>query len=148
MDSTESETTDQRFAAGVRHARERAGLSQGALAARLADHGPLSRQQTISDIESGQRSVSIGEAVALAKALAVSVESLTRPEGVAHEGWAITEAKRDLQAALAAMDVQHRKALSARQRLERAIRSAERKNLTETLAQEIRDGRRMLEREF
>jgi len=148
MDTTEPDAADQRFAAGVRHARERAGLSQGALAEKMAGEGYPFRQQTVSEIESGQRAVRMGEGLALARVLAVPVESLVRPEGVAHQGWTITEAKRDLQAALAAMDVQHRKAVSARRRLEVALREAERQGLTEALAQEVADGRRMLEREI
>lgn len=60
---------DQRVATNVRVFRERAGLSQDDLAQRMSERNFGFSQATIWKIETGQRAVRIGEAVALAQAL-------------------------------------------------------------------------------
>jgi transcriptional regulator with XRE-family HTH domain len=65
---------DRRFAKIIREAREASGLSQSQLAAFMAGYGFPWRQQTVTCAENGERSVSIGEAVALAVILHLDIE--------------------------------------------------------------------------
>lgn len=81
--------TDQRFAANLRLARERAGMSQDDLAQRMSDQGYKFHQNTITRIESGRRKVSLEEANQLAQAVGTTVDALSRPTGLARDAWMI-----------------------------------------------------------
>jgi transcriptional regulator with XRE-family HTH domain len=75
--------TAARFAANVRARRELRGWSQRQLAERMADLGHRSfRQQTVAEIEQGSRAVKLDEALALSRALGISVDNLIRPAGL------------------------------------------------------------------
>lgn len=93
---------DQNVATNLRESRERLGLSQDELAARMTERGFGFTQATVWKIESGQRSVKVSEVAALGDALGLlSWTTLTRtPEksrhlaqlqfanGRAHQGYA------------------------------------------------------------
>lgn len=64
------------FAQNLRHARERAGLSQRALAERLSMFGVHLDPSAITRIERGERDAKVAEAVVLAQALSTSVADL------------------------------------------------------------------------
>jgi transcriptional regulator with XRE-family HTH domain len=73
-------TAAARFAANMRARRELRGWSQRQLAEALVDLGhPTFRQQTVAEIESGYRQVKLDEALALSRALGISVDGLIRP---------------------------------------------------------------------
>jgi transcriptional regulator with XRE-family HTH domain len=75
--------TAARFAANVKARRELRGWSQRQLAERMADLGHRSfRQQTVAEIEQGGRAVKLDEALALSRALGISVDNLIRPAGL------------------------------------------------------------------
>ncbi|MFJ7289241.1 helix-turn-helix domain-containing protein [Curtobacterium sp. NPDC098951] len=70
------EQIDESFASAVRETRTRLGVSQDRLAAEVAKRGYSFHVTTVGKIERGDRRVTVGEAVALADALDVSLESL------------------------------------------------------------------------
>ncbi|MCC8909457.1 helix-turn-helix domain-containing protein [Curtobacterium sp. GD1] len=70
------EQIDQTFASAVRETRTRLGVSQDRLAAEVTKRGYSFHVTTVGKIERGDRRVTVGEAVALADALDVSLESL------------------------------------------------------------------------
>ena len=74
-----TELTEQRFAENFKVRREMLGLSQVSVAQAMKDRGWLWRQQTVTRIETGQRSIRLGEAKALADILQVSLDRLTGP---------------------------------------------------------------------
>ncbi len=79
-------STASRFALNIRARRELSGLSQRELAQALVDLGHASfRQQTIAEVESGGRQVKLDEALALARALGITVDSLIRPAGLTRQ---------------------------------------------------------------
>lgn len=61
------------FAESMRRAREKAGVSQQALAERMVDAGFPWRQSTVHSVERGGRRVQLNEAVAIADALDISL---------------------------------------------------------------------------
>jgi transcriptional regulator with XRE-family HTH domain len=71
------ETTDERFGANVRILRERAGLSQSALAAGMTERGHPWHQQTVGRVEAGRQSLRAGELEALADILRTSIDRFT-----------------------------------------------------------------------
>jgi transcriptional regulator with XRE-family HTH domain len=81
------ESTDDRFAANLRALRERAGLSQSALADAMTGHGHAWHQQTVDRVESGRQAVRFREAVDLAAILRTSTDRFTwsSPEASATE---------------------------------------------------------------
>src|SRR6202051_3439900 len=58
---------DQRLAANLKAARQNAGMTQEAMAARMSGLGWPYRQQTLGEIENGFRAVPLGEAMDLAR---------------------------------------------------------------------------------
>ena len=66
---------DQRVAAMIREARETSGLSQARLAKLMAAYGFPWVQQTVGRAETRARSISIGEAVALAVILHMDISA-------------------------------------------------------------------------
>ncbi|MEW1807919.1 helix-turn-helix transcriptional regulator [Pseudarthrobacter sp. NPDC080039] len=69
---------EDRFVETMRHIREIQGLSQGELAARLAEAGwDGFRQTTVSRIEKGERTVRLAEAHAIAQVLGTSLARMT-----------------------------------------------------------------------
>lgn len=71
--------TDEHFAANVREARERLGLSQTDLAKQMAAAGWRYHPQTVHRIETGERKVSVGEGKSLAEILETTLDRLTWP---------------------------------------------------------------------
>lgn len=71
------EESERRFAVNLRMLREREGVSQVKLAQEMAGRGWPWRQQTVTRVESGQRMVRLGEALAIAGILRVSLDQLT-----------------------------------------------------------------------
>ena len=91
---------EERFAGNLRTARDRAGLSQQAVAAQMREMGfGHIRQQTIAQIEGGTRSVRLGEALALSRITGTSIDTLVRPQGVAEGAWRLLDAARKVQEA-------------------------------------------------
>ncbi len=66
------------FASGVREAREARGWTQVDLARHLAETGVRLDPTAITRLERGDRSVKIGEAVAIAASLGLSIEDVLR----------------------------------------------------------------------
>jgi transcriptional regulator with XRE-family HTH domain len=80
MEDERLDATDRWFAANLKAARDRAGLSQEAVAARMREAGfPRFRQQTIARIETGERAVRVGEGLVLARACRSDIGELARP---------------------------------------------------------------------
>lgn len=76
------------FGLNFRHARERAGLSQTELAKRMSTLGFRWHQATVYKVESGDRPVKLGEALALENMLQVPLRELTAPpESFQAERW-------------------------------------------------------------
>lgn len=71
------ESAEERFAANLRTLRERAGMSQAALAAAMAGRGRPWHQSTVYRVESGKQPVSFGEAMDLAGILRTSLDRFT-----------------------------------------------------------------------
>jgi transcriptional regulator with XRE-family HTH domain len=72
-----SDLADSIFARRLRAVRTQAGATQKQLADRMAARGYKMLQSTVAKIESGERPVSIGEAVQLAEVLGVDLGELT-----------------------------------------------------------------------
>lgn len=77
--SSAATAADEYFAANVREARERTGMSQSELAKQMADRGWRYYPQTVQRIEAGERKVSVGEGKSLAEILHTTVDRLTWP---------------------------------------------------------------------
>jgi transcriptional regulator with XRE-family HTH domain len=138
-----TQTAASRFAANVRARRELRGWSQRQLARALVDLGhPTFRQQTVAEIEAGDRAVKLDEALALSSALGISVDSLIRPAGLARQAselldaaWAAREAGRQA----AHWTAEHH---AAQQRLARLLKAAG--SYETELADEVAIARRAL----
>jgi transcriptional regulator with XRE-family HTH domain len=88
---------DRRFAGNLRFYRERAGMTQADLAARMKEAGfDAFRQQTIARIESLGRRASLGEATALARSVGTTADALSRPHGLAREASHVLSAGREV----------------------------------------------------
>jgi transcriptional regulator with XRE-family HTH domain len=75
--------TAARFAANVRARRELRGWSQRQLAEAMSALGYRNfRQQTLAEVEAGSRAVKLDEALALSRALGITVDNLIRPAGL------------------------------------------------------------------
>lgn len=135
--------TGQRFAANLRAARERTGLSQADLAAKMAAEGFPFHQQTVDRIEKGTRRVSIDEAPLLASAVDSTVDALFRPQGLALEAAVITAETRDARAAYSEAVRQARRFASITERLGRRIAKAEADGHAGALASELAAARRV-----
>jgi transcriptional regulator with XRE-family HTH domain len=135
---------DERFRVNFKAARERAGLTQEAVARAMAEAEFAFVQQTIARIELGRRKVSFGEAVALARAVGSTADALSRPPGLALEGWRILDAARQARESHATITVEARKFRDARARLERAAAKAAKDGTAHELADELSVGKRAL----
>lgn len=135
--------TASRFATNVRARRELNSLSQGALAQAMVDLGYRTfRQQTVAEIESGSRQVKLDEALALSRALGISVDNLLRPSGLTRQASELLDAAREAREA-------ERQAMhwageyeKAVERIRRALRAA--KGHEDELADEIAVARTVL----
>ncbi|MFE3189869.1 helix-turn-helix domain-containing protein [Nocardia sp. NPDC059240] len=67
---------DKAIGANVLRYREAAGLSQTALSRRLSTHGMHIAQRQISELENGNRTLKLTEAVALTHALRITIDQL------------------------------------------------------------------------
>lgn len=101
------ESTDDKFAANLRALRERAGLSQSALADEMTGRGHGWHQQTVGRVESGRQAVRFSEAVDLAAILRTSTDRFTwtQPEASATEyvyaaGTRVVRASEDVAVAV------------------------------------------------
>ena len=98
MSDGRSDTAAARFAVNMRRRRELRGWSQRQLAQELVDLGHSTfRQQTVAEIEAGLRQVKLDEALALSRALGLSVENLIRPEGVSARAGELLAAAWEIQ---------------------------------------------------
>jgi len=143
-DDTRHGATAPWFAENLRAARERAGISQGALNQKMLDLGYKFHQQTVSKIEAGDRKVDQEEAYALAGLLGTTVEALRRPPDIAIEGIALTDGARQLsrlrqQAAQVARQYGEQRAL-----LEALVEAVEAAGHSGRLAREVDVARRVL----
>jgi len=131
-----------RFAANMRARRELRGWSQRQLAEALVDLGHSTfRQQTVAEIESGYRQVKLDEALALSRALGISVDSLIRPAGLAARASELLAASWETQDANRHARDWAAKRAAARRRLVKAIEAADRQD---ELADELAVARRTL----
>jgi transcriptional regulator with XRE-family HTH domain len=116
------DTAAARFAANMRARRELRGWSQRELAQALVELGhPTFRQQTVAEIESGYRQVKLDEALALSRALGISVDNLIRPAGLSARASELLAAAWEMQDANRHARHWAAKHASARRRLVRAI---------------------------
>jgi transcriptional regulator with XRE-family HTH domain len=136
---------EQRFSANLRVAREREGMSQAALAGQMRELGYDSfRQNTIYRIETGRRSVGLGEAQALALITRTSIDRLAQPPELAKESWLILEAlRRFREAGKQLRDLGLRRS-NTRAELERLVRNAREAGHADHLAREIAAAERAL----
>jgi transcriptional regulator with XRE-family HTH domain len=135
----------QRFSANLRIARERAGMSQAALATLMREMGhDAFRQNTIYRIETGQRAVIIDEAYALARITRTSLDRLAQPEALARDAWQILEALRQFREAGEQITRQELRRSNARDDLERLVRHAREAGHADQLAMEIAAAERAL----
>ena len=131
-----------RFAANLRARRELRGWSQRQLAQALVELGhPTFRQQTVAEIESGYRQVKLDEALALSRALGISVDNLIRPAGLTARAGELLAAAWETQDANRHARHWATKHASARRRLERAIEAGDGED---ALADELAVARRVL----
>jgi transcriptional regulator with XRE-family HTH domain len=106
------------FARQVRTFREKAGLTQGRVAAAMTARGWKMHQTTIAKIESGDRPAELGEAIALAGVLGVAVTKLiTEDRG---EGREVAEAQVAVAVCARERDERLRLAAEAQVRLDDA----------------------------
>ena len=112
---------DEWVAWNIRLRREGLGWSQADLAQKMAAAGWKWHPQTVHRAEQGQRKVTIGEAEALARLFAVTVDALTWPDMVTHtSAWlGLFTARAD--AAFGQIAAQTHDLLFAREHLERAL---------------------------
>jgi transcriptional regulator with XRE-family HTH domain len=112
---------DEWVAWNIRLRREGLGWSQADLAQKMAASGWKWHPQTVHRAEQGQRKVTIGEAEALARLFAVTVDALTWPDMVTHtSAWlGLFTARAD--AAFEQIAAQARELLFDREHLERAL---------------------------
>ena len=89
---------DERLAANLRTLRERAGMSQSALAAAMVEKGWPWHQSTVYRVESGKQTVSFGEASDLAEILRTSLDRFT---------WLLPEASETELVYAAGTNVRH-----------------------------------------
>lgn len=81
------------FAANLKAARERAGMSQETMAQRMRHAGYASwKQQTVTKVENAARRVLLAEARALARILGLTDAELTQPPETVRDGLALREA--------------------------------------------------------
>jgi transcriptional regulator with XRE-family HTH domain len=135
---------DAFFAANLRAAREAAGLSQEALAAKMAAAGHPMRQQVIARVEAGQRPVRLGEAIALAEAVGSTPGALAQPQGTAADAAAIAENTRQARASYEAALTAARRFAVLRQSLEWRTGQAEAGTHAADMAAEIAAAREVL----
>jgi len=143
MSDGRSDTAAARFAVNMRRRRELRGWSQRQLAQELVDLGHSTfRQQTVAEIEAGLRQVKLDEALALSRALGLSVENLIRPEGVSARAGELLAAAWEIQDANRHARHWADKSASARRRLVTAIQAA---GHEDELADELAVARQALE---
>jgi ribosome-binding protein aMBF1 (putative translation factor) len=143
-DEADLTAADKRFAANLRAARERKGLSQKQLAEEMFELGFRFRQQTIARIEAADRVVGVGESRALARACGTTVDALVRPDTLARDGWMILDAARTVREARDQSGRLQVRLSNALTELEQLIKSAENGGEAHAIAEEIAIGRRAL----
>ena len=123
---------DTLFAQRVRLFRERAGMTQRALADHMTASGYKMHQTTIAKIEAFERPVYVGEAVALAALLRVQLQEFTAPPvtnaDLAERARLISEAQREVNLAqrdVAKHDEEIEQAQVLRERAERRYTEAQ-----------------------
>ena len=112
---------DEWVAWNIRLRREGRGWSQADLAKEMAALGWKYHPQTVHRVESGQRKVTIGEAEALARLFAVTVDALTWPDMVTHTSAWLGMFTALADAAFEQIAAQTHDLLFAREHLERAL---------------------------
>jgi transcriptional regulator with XRE-family HTH domain len=119
------DTAATRFAANVRARRELNGMSQRALAQAMIDlgHGSF-RQQTIAEIEAGGRQVKLEEALAISRALGISMDNLVRPAGLTRQASELLAAAREMRETTRQVRQWVNDRDAARRRLEKALAAA------------------------
>lgn len=114
-----------RFAVNVRARRELRGMSQADLALALVNLGHRSfRQQTVAAIENGGRQVKLDEALALSRALGITVDNLIRPAKLTAQASELLDAAREIQETTRQAAHWAAERLAARHRLEKALKTA------------------------
>ncbi|MEJ8284542.1 helix-turn-helix transcriptional regulator [Curtobacterium citreum] len=101
---------DQVFGANLREARTWRGFTQEGVARKMQKKGFDFHQATVYKIESGKRSVSVGESFALAEVLDAPITELTRSR---HD---------TLQTELARLDMEALKVIGRMRRIQEAVR--------------------------
>ena len=90
---------ERHLAANLRILREGRGISQARLSQEMLARDWPWRQQTVARVENGQRMIRLGEAIALASILGVSLGYLTRPGSEALEAEKVRAASARLREA-------------------------------------------------
>lgn len=136
--------TERRFAVNLRTFRERAGMSQAAVAEGMQDLGfGYFRQQTVDRVERGTQRPRLGECHALAMVLGTRLALMLQPPELADRAWLTLLAAREARAARRQAEDAARRLAGTRSQLERAIGRAEATD-ADQLAPEIALGRAAL----
>lgn len=122
--SVTADSPAARFAANMRARRELNKMSQADLARAMTDMGYPFRQQTVADVEVGNRNVKLDEALALSRALGISIDNLVRPAGLTRQASELLDASRQLREATRQARHWATERDAARRRLEKAVAKA------------------------
>jgi transcriptional regulator with XRE-family HTH domain len=98
MSQGPAETSDEIFARRLRALRETAGLTQQQLADEMSAAGNRMHRSAVAKIESGDRTVSIGEAMQFAVALGIDLADLVTDRGTHAENEKIHRARVNARA--------------------------------------------------
>lgn len=127
-----TEPTEATFSRRMREAREAQGATQSAVATALAMmHGIKLDSTAITRMESGQRAIRLGEAVAIAAVLGMTVDELLRP---------VLSPDEQLRQAARQLETSEWRAAEARAEFTAARRRLERLRERLTLQDEIEGG--------
>lgn len=145
VNDSKTDTIAARFAENVRARRQLLGKSQAELAQGMRDLGFESfRQQTVAEVEAGNRQVKLDEAHALARVLGQTMDGMTRPAGLARQANALLEAAGNLLDASREESRWASERDSAQRRVEKALSAAD--GWPYALSDEIAVARRALDR--
>jgi transcriptional regulator with XRE-family HTH domain len=118
------ENADEKLAGNLRALRDGAGMSQGALAAAMAERGWPWHQSTVNRIEAGRQPVKFAEAVDLAAILGTSLDRLTWSSAEASQAEFVHAAGTEVRLSAETVSAAVHHLLSAVSRAERVLAGA------------------------
>ena len=139
LEEAPPEITEERFAANLRMTREAVGVSQSRLADEMTARGWQWRQQTVTRVETGRRSVRLGEAKAVAEILGTSLDKLTQPTGEMRIVEELSEWTQQVRTAWLAIKEATARLLNAKGNLRIHPAATDRKPTSERVLEAVRD---------